>query len=35
MGIVGTSVGPASGWTSLRPFVKTSLTTAGSTIRGR
>ena len=28
-------VGPASGWTSLRPLVKTSSTRAGSTIRGR
>ena len=34
-GIVGTSVGAASGSTSTRPFVKTSSTTAGSRIRGR
>ena len=35
IGIVGTSVGAASGSTSLRPFVNTSLTRAGSTMRGR
>ena len=35
MGIVGTLVAAAPGSTTLRPLLKTWLTIAGSTIRGR
>ncbi len=35
IGIVGTDAGGAPGSTTLRPFLKTWLTIAGSTMRGR